>query len=219
MSILGSFIKEISAGKPDAYEFTSDWFSGREDVWGSLIESLRPARILEIGSYEGRSTCFLIERCGASFPAEIVCIDTWEGGVEHDPKTMRSVEERFDNNVALARKQAAHDVTIEKIKSDSRSALLSLAASGRRDFDLIYVDGSHQAPDVLCDAVLSFHLLRVNGCIIFDDYLWAMEPLGQQDLLNMPKPAIDAFTNIFQRKLRILAGVPLYQIIIEKLAD
>ena len=29
--------------------------------------------------------------------------------------------------------------------------------------------------------------------MIFDDYLWSMEPAGKQDPLNMPKPAIDSF--------------------------
>ena len=38
--------------------------------------------------------------------------------------------------------------------------------------DFIYVDGSHQAHDVLCDAILSFKLLRVGGIVCFDDYLW-----------------------------------------------
>ena len=72
---------------------------------------------------------------------------------------------------------------------------------------------------MLADAVLSFWLLRRGGVMVFDDYLWSLEPWGQQDPLNMPKPAIDAFINIYQRKLRVLAGIPLYQIAIEKLAD
>lgn len=219
MSILGNVIKGLGTPLPDSYEFTSDWFSGREEVWRSVLASLRPRRILEIGSYEGRSTCFLIEECGLVGPVEIACVDTWSGGVEHDPQSMHSVEERFDHNVALAARNAKHKPVIQKIRRDSKSALLSLAAAGDQSFDLIYVDGSHQAVDVLTDAVLSFHLLRVNGVMIFDDYLWSMEPLGQQDVLNMPKPAIDAFTTIFQRKLRIMTGVPLYQLLIEKLAD
>jgi predicted O-methyltransferase YrrM len=219
MSVLSSFIKNaMSTPKPEGYEFTSDWFSGREGVWLSIVEAVRPARILEIGSYEGRSTCFLIEECGRRFPTEIVCVDTWEGGVEHDPAAMQSIEKRFDSNVAWAQSLITEKVTVRKVKSDSKNALLTLAAKGER-FDLIYVDGSHQAPDVLFDAVLSFELLRVHGVIIFDDYLWSMEAPGQQDLLNMPKPAIDAFTSMYQRKLNIMKGVPLYQMIVEKLAD
>jgi hypothetical protein len=40
--------------------------------------------------------------------------------------------------------------------------------------------------------------------MIFDDYVWCMEPHGQEDALNMPKPAIDAFVNINARKLQVM---------------
>ncbi len=80
------------------------------------------------------------------------------------------------------------------------------------------MDGSHQAPDVLADAVFAFPLLKVGGLMIFDDYLWSMELPGQQDSFNMPKPAIDAFVNIYQRKVRVLSA-PLYQLYVMKTAD
>ena len=59
---------------------------------------------------------------------------------------------------------------------------------------------------------MSFHLLRVGGVMIFDDYLWHMEPVGSQNPFNMPKQAIDAFLNIFLRKMKIVHGTPLVQI-------
>ena len=37
--------------------------------------------------------------------------------------------------------------------------------------DLIYIDGSHLAKDVLSDAILSWKLLKPSGVMIFDDYL------------------------------------------------
>ncbi|PZO55779.1 MAG: hypothetical protein DCF16_01505 [Alphaproteobacteria bacterium] len=86
-------------------------------------------------------------------------------------------------------------------------------------YDIAYVDGSHQAPDVLIDSVLAFKLLRVGGIMVFDDYLWHMEAAGKQDLVNMPKLAIDAFININIRKLNIIAGAPLGQIYIAKASD
>jgi predicted O-methyltransferase YrrM len=91
-------------------------------------------------------------------------------------------------------------------------ALAELISHDEAAFDLIYVDGSHHATDVLQDAILGFQLLRVGGLLIFDDYLWRLEPDGQQDSFNMPKPAIDAFVNIFQRKLRVLDGLPNWQL-------
>jgi predicted O-methyltransferase YrrM len=120
---------------------------------------------------------------------------------------MGEVEQRFDHNVTLAKQQASHAASVRKLKKSSTQALAEIMARQEAPFDLIYVDGSHRAPDVLADAVLAFQLLRVGGIMIFDDYLWRLEPDGRQDPLNMPKPAIDSFINIFQRKLRVMSGL------------
>ena len=200
MSLLGKVIKEMTNTPrvttesveeltPEDYRFTVDWFSGREGYWREILSQLRPQKLLEIGSYEGRSTVFLIEQCAQIAPAEICCIDSWQGGVEHDQTAMDEVEARFDANVALAQSHGTYPVAIRKIKSLSHPALLALDREERGSYDFIYIDGSHQAPDVLADAVLSFWLLRSGGIMVFDDYLWSMEPFGQQDALNMPKPA------------------------------
>lgn len=198
------------------YSFTEDWFSHVADVWEQLLKMAEPKAILEIGAYEGRATCFMIERAAAAGPLEIHCIDSWEGGVEHDPSAMQEVERRFDANVALA--SAGRAVTLRKHKARSSEALPRLVAEGRAgSFDLAYVDGSHQAADVLYDAVLAFQLLKVGGYLVFDDYLWHMERVGAQNHYNMPKPAIDAFVNVYRRKLNLLRA-PLYQLYMQKVA-
>ncbi|HKR88329.1 MAG TPA: class I SAM-dependent methyltransferase [Phenylobacterium sp.] len=203
----------------DNYEFTTDWFSRFASVWTELLKRFPPSRILEIGSYEGRAACFLIQTCAAERDIELHCIDTWEGGVEHDTDAMPLVEQRFDRNIAIARDGAPHAVNFHKHKSLSSAALVKLLAEERHEsFDLIYVDGSHQAPDVLSDAVLAFMLLRPGGLLVFDDYLWSMDGAGKQDFYQLPKPAIDAFVNIYQRKISVV-GAPLYQLYIRKLSS
>ena len=199
---------------PDSgYEFTNDWFGQNIPVWDQLIPRFQPTKFLEIGSYEGRSTCYLIEKFAALGRIEIHCIDTWEGGVEHDKSTMSDVERRFDKNTALANQKTNNQALITKHKKYSNLALADLIAARQLlKFDVVYVDGSHQAPDVLMDCVMSFQLLRSGGLMIFDDYIWTMEALGKQDAFNMPKPAIDAFLNIFQRKMQIVRGAPVYQL-------
>jgi len=204
-------------GRP-AYEFTTDWFTRFAGIWRQLLNQYRPSRHLEIGSYEGRCSCFLVEECARDRPMELHCVDTWLGGMEHEAATMAEVERRFDTNLAAAIAQAAQPVRFVKHKGASRTVLAQLLAErGARSFDLIYVDGSHQAPDVLTDAVMAFELLEVGGLLIFDDYLWSHEAAGRQDHYNMPKPAIDAFVNVFQRKLEVF-GAPLYQLFIRKVA-
>jgi predicted O-methyltransferase YrrM len=197
-----------------AYDFTNDWFLQNIPVWEALVPRFFPKRILEIGSYEGRSACYLIEKFGGDGPLEIHCVDSWEGGVEHDRNAMSAVEARFDKNVQIAlQKMLNPQIVVKKHKKLSYMAMAELITFERAaNFDVLYIDGSHQAPHVLADAVMGFHLLRNGGLMIFDDYIWSMEEMGKQDPLNMPKPAIDAFLNIFQRKMQIVRGAPIYQL-------
>jgi predicted O-methyltransferase YrrM len=80
----------------------------------------------------------------------------------------------------------------------------ALRESGWRPeaFQFIYIDGSHKAPDVLEDAVLSFPLLAKGGVMIFDDYPWLS---GTPDIPeSMPAIGIDAFLSAFRGRLRLL---------------
>ena len=201
------------------YEFTVDWFSRFAPVWRELIRRHNPSRFLEIGSYEGRSACFLVDEVAALRPIEVYSIDTWGGGVGHGDTVMSEVEQRYDRNIQIARSRSKHPATVYKHKAHSADALTDLLARGNKEiFDLIYIDGSHQAPDVLTDCVLAFRLLKVGGVMICDDYLWIVDAegnnanVGGEEFYNLPKPAIDAFMNIFQRKMRVMHQFPLYQL-------
>ncbi len=202
---------------PPTYEFSNDWFAHAKPAWSQILAQLRPVKILEVGSFEGQSTCFLIETQGAREACELHCIDTWQGGIEHDGANMPLVEQRFLRNTKAACHSVPHQVDLRIHKSRSDFALAQLFVQGYESyFDFIYIDGSHQAPDVLADAVLAFRLLRAGGIMAFDDYLWAEVLPGGIDMLRIPKPAIDAFINLYFRQLRVLPA-PQRQIYIEKL--
>ena len=64
-------------------------------------------------------------------------------------------------------------------------------------YDFIYIDASHTAPDVLTDACMAWPLLKKDGVMVFDDYLWG----DPKNILHRPKLAVDAFTNIFAEQL------------------
>src|SRR5215470_6514239 len=178
-----------------AYEFTSDWFSHVVATWERLLELANPSKVLEIGSYEGRSACFLVESIGARRSYEIFCVDLWSRSGSHDVE-MDQVEKRFDANVSLASAKAANPGRVTKLKGSSLDVLPGMLASGHKGtFDMVYVDGSHETPDVLLDAVLGFHLCRAWGLLIFDDYLWAPDQQTLKNPLRNPKLAIDAFVN------------------------
>jgi predicted O-methyltransferase YrrM len=207
------------------YQFTNMWFEeAAKSCWDSLIPKISPTRILEIGSYEGASTCYLIKSLASTKNIEIYCVDSWEGGVEHAEggsaqTDMSEVERRFHHNIKVAGSEVSNEVSMVICKSSSDLALSKLIADGKQGyFDFIYIDGSHQAPDVLCDAVMSFRLLKNNGMLAFDDYLWQEALSYGTDPVRCPKFAIDAFTNIYCRKIRVLSA-PLYQLYVQKISD
>ena len=210
----------------DNYIFTNTWFqTTAQKNWDLLIPNMiDPTKILEVGSYEGASACYLIEKLSPKKSIEIHCIDTWEGGVEHQSgglaeTDMSSVESRFQKNTRLAIQKTNLDTELVIHKGYSDVCMASLLSQNKKQyFDFVYIDGSHQAPDVLCDAVLGFRLLRIGGVMVFDDYLWFEELNTGRDILRCPKPAIDAFINLNFRKINIIQ-MPLYQLYIQKISD
>jgi predicted O-methyltransferase YrrM len=207
------------------FKFTNTWFDGAaKDQWEKLISQIKPKKILEIGSYEGASACYLIQKLAQENPIEIHCIDVWNVnmGKNTDYKyygsnvDMNSVESRFRQNTKLAIEKVSKKVDLFIHKGFSDDQLVKLLSSGKKNyFDFIYVDGSHLGPDVLCDAVLGFRLLKVNGVMAFDDYLW---PAANKNLTRIPKLAIDSFINLYSEKINIF-NAPLYQIYIKKISD
>lgn len=187
--------------------FSHTWFDGSIPVWVRLLSGLRsarkPAQILEIGSWEGRSTVFLL----GHFPdCRLTAIDTWEGGDEYkDFSALSALEQRFDANVA------AFGDRVTKMKGLSSVALAQIASNRRECFDLIYVDGSHFADDVMLDAVFAWRLLRQDGIMIFDDYLWRFERYGWE---KNPGKAVNLFLRLNKGDFELLhAG---YQLAIRK---
>lgn len=187
------------------YDYTEDWFQYGVHLWPHLMAHLpkHPGsrRFMEVGSFEGRSAVWLIEN--AMRPEdELVCIDTWAGGEEHGSINMGQVERRFDSNVAKAMARVP-GMRLNKIKDVSTWGIAKqMDWMGNPDsmFDFIYIDGSHQAHDVLCDAVMCWRVLRDGGVMVFDDYLWG----DPKRPLHRPKVAIDAFMNIFAPEIKLL---------------
>ena len=191
---------------------TQDWFTFNTDRWKSLfplIESKAP-RVLEIGSWEGRSAVFLLaELCKKE--GEIVCIDHFD---LMKTQAGRDRYSKVKHNLALAGGRASikdkfsipalMDVLIEE---------MSAAEPG---FDWIYVDGSHEADDTFLDGELAWRLARKDAVVIFDDYGWETQP---KDSRHHPKRGIDAFLVLHEGEYQRLSGEGEYQMILRKTSD
>jgi len=172
-------------------QYSNTWFDGSIKLWVKLLSPLKameqPLRVLEIGSWEGRSTVFLL---GFLPTAMVTAVDTWEGGVEHQQRPeLATLEQRFDNNVAAFRDR------LVKRKGFSSVILAELAQEETECFDFIFIDGSHFADDVMIDAVQAWRLLRSGGILVFDDYLWRIERYGWT---KNPAQAINLFLRLIR---------------------
>lgn len=228
------------------YEFTQDWFHWAPEVWKQLIPLLPEGEtygaadhgvrsFLEIGSFEGRSTVWIIENMMRSGDW-IDCVDTWSGGEEHTKEQMDGVEGRFNHNINRAitpnriaerrpefrmghtsyygHNKHGDRINLYKYKAKSTELLgkqLNDPMYAHQPlYDFIYIDGSHVAKDVMTDACMAWPLLKSGGIIVFDDYLWGA-PLT---VTHKPKLAIDFFTTLFGEELDIIhLG---YQLIVKK---
>ena len=162
-----------------------DWFTGHIPYWLAAFHRYglfdRPVRALEIGSWEGMSSRFILDTLPQ---AHLTCVDTWAGADEHRDLPLRQIEDNFDANLAM------HGGRLTKVKSTSFEFFT--AQSQRAQFDLVYVDGSHYCDDVIVDAVKAFDQLRVGGILIFDDYLWR----SYERTADNPTAAINAFLRL-----------------------
>jgi predicted O-methyltransferase YrrM len=192
---------------------SNDWFTANIPHWLAAFDNVRLVDrrnlgVLEIGSWEGLSSCFILH----SLPnAVLTCVDTWEGADEHKagdfatPDALSNIELAFDHNLSPFADR------LIKYKGTSFSFFEQHLTSNA--YDLIYVDGSHQCDDVLVDAIKCFEMLRVGGLMIFDDYLWRYYPRAADN----PAAAINLFLTLKKGAYRIVRLY--YQLIIQKTLD
>ena len=158
------------------------WHDQHTKVWAQIVKPLLPksgVRWLEVGSFEGRSARWTIDNLLGD-GGQITCVDVWR---------QADIEKNFDANTGGE---------VNKVKSRSDQFL-------RYDnslYDGIYIDGSHDAPDVISDAVLSWPLLKVGGVVILDDARWH-HPNSIAGAID-PAVAIKAFIDCFQTRLVVL---------------
>ena len=173
-----------------------DWFSDRIPAFERRLSHFkgRPVQCIEIGVAEGRCTKWLVENILTHSDARIRCVDPWELKPFAEPS--------FDEKIGRHRQ-------VIKVKRRSSAALKLLPLAS---FDFIYIDGNHEARYVLEDAVLSFPLLKPGGILAFDDYTHERlyqdqtpDPIVPTDDLLPPRPAIDAFLQMWEHCLDLLA--------------
>jgi predicted O-methyltransferase YrrM len=177
--------------------FTADWFTNNIPNFEKCMATIGEQRenFLEIGSYEGRSTCWLLQN-GLDKSGTIACIDPYPN--------MSDVEQRFWENIkeVIESTQSVH--AFKEPSYQALGEMIKLKEPYSYTFDFIYIDGVHSPLGVLTDACMSWGLLRSGGVMLFDDYLYPQEST---------KIGIDAFLNSFDGYELIIDN---YQLAVKK---
>ena len=178
------------------YNFSSAYHLYHETNWKKVLAPYKDqpnVRYLEIGVFEGRSLIWMLENILTHATSRATCIDIFPG----------NMKEIFLSNLNISGFQ-------DKVTTLVGYSQFELRKLPPQSFDIIYIDGSHVAPDVLSDAVLSWLLLKDRGIMIFDDYLYGLDL--PSDL--RPQVSIDSFLTAFRNFLDIVTHS--YQVIIRR---
>ena len=194
------------------YKFTKNWF-GAHDLQRILpVNTKEEIHILEIGSFEGKSTVWFIDNILKNEKSTITCIDPWmnyylstDSFNSYDEKTKTKsgidyikddIKGNFLNNI----NQTGFSNKVNMIQGLSHLELPKLLNESKK-YDYIYIDGNHTSPFVLTDAIMSWYLLKPDGLLIFDDYKW--DNFGGPKTTS-PKLAVDSFVSCFEDYIEVI---------------
>jgi predicted O-methyltransferase YrrM len=173
--------------KTQGLQYDATWFMIHEPTWS---EKLRPwlektfkqdksLRLLEIGSYEGLSSSWLLENlldiAKDALPGAVhlTCVDAWPGP-EYKPLRDKCLHNLRTVSAAFG---VTPDACYRVYEAPSEEVLPTLPGQ----FHFIYVDGCHKADAVYKDTIEAFRLVRPGGMIFWDDYCCATTPKEEKD--------------------------------------
>lgn len=182
------------------YQITHAWYRELLGSYQLLVDEPRaeklhfkpdePRLIVEIGVYEGASTCWWSDNFMDHPSSRLISIDPFTGNDEY-----RQNREKFptlDDIELIARTNAAKSKNAGKIdirKGCSWDLFPAVNAELKQPIDILYIDGEH-TPNAVCrDLALYYPLLRSGGALIIDDY-------GHEDVQRGVDGALTAFADI-----------------------
>lgn len=149
-----------------------------------LMKAFQPQRILEVGSWHGRSAVTFVWRARElGFETTVLCVDTWLGSREHwldtwpngewsrDALMISDGEPKFFDQFKRNIKRFAMQKSISLLRTSSEVALAYLDMENMK-FELVYVDGDHSFEGVREDLAGAAKLLDHGGIVSGDDWSW-----------------------------------------------
>lgn len=161
--------------------------------WMKWLQQFRdqPVCGLEIGTFKGESAEWMMENICTHEESRYFCIDRYEPYVEFPTTDFAALKQEAETRIARFAPKG------QLFVGCSNTILRHWDES---NVDFVYVDGAHDAQNVLRDAVMAWELLNVGGVMIFDDVNWG----NPTKPLDRPLIALDAFIHCYQLQLEVL---------------
>lgn len=139
------------------------WMKEEELLWLGY-QAMRHKRILEVGSWMGRSTRSLCDNCPGG---RITAVDSWDGTPgEHE----KLLEGKHKDWLYFQFRTNMHDVrNLSVYRGQSKAVLAKLDAIGKK-FDFIFIDGDHSYEGCKSDIKGCLKLLDPGGVISGHDF-------------------------------------------------
>ena len=183
------------------FTFTEDWFIEDGLTVLNNVDTSNELHVLEIGSFEGKSTIWFLDNILQHQKSTITCVDPWLD-YSQNQDSLNSYEKKNNEWKMIERgiKQNFLQNIIQSGYSDKvlirqgfSDKILPSLITEQKIYDIIFIDGNHTAPYVLMDAIMSWTLLKKGGIIIFDDYTWGLD----RPTTLRPKESVDYFMSTF----------------------
>lgn len=158
--------KTMSATKLEHFyqNIGEDWFT-YPNLYRTQVERVSDnAHFVEVGSWKGRSAAFMgVEIWNSGKHIKFDCVDTWEGSVEHKEYDVIKEQKLYDlflKNIEPVK------AVVNPIRTRSLDAAKNYA-DGSLDF--VFIDASHEYPDVVDDINAWLPKVKVGGVLAGHD--------------------------------------------------
>lgn len=172
-----------------------------------------PNTIIEVGSFEGITSCYISDVYGHVTDIKIYCIDPHHSNdLDLD---MSIIKENFLYNISICKNK-----NILHIPKKSFDGLLDCIFN-KIVAEFIYIDGDHRSSTVLEDLVLAFNIIPVGGILLCDDVNWFNSKKEHyRDSPNFsPRMAIEQFIQSNWHRIEIINLPNNYQVALRKIKN
>lgn len=164
-----------------------NWFDSQKYNFENYLTKFKgkpDLKFLQVGVYTGDASDWLLTSILLDPSSTLTDVDTWQGSDEREHEAID-----FDAIYGIYLNRMDKYENVMSIKGDSTYVLPNL----KEKYDFIYIDGDHTEKAVYRDATNAWPLLKSQGILAFDDYLWG------QDVHPSLRPMI-AIDNFLQEK-------------------